>query len=70
MMNIGNRPTMDNGEAVSVEVYLLNYEGNLYGERLYVEFVSRLRDERRFLSQKALIGQLKQDASDVRSLLG
>lgn len=60
MMNIGVRPTFDGREA-RVEVHLLDFEGNLYGRDLRVEFVGRLRDERRFEGVEALREQLMQD---------
>jgi riboflavin kinase/FMN adenylyltransferase len=69
MLNIGNRPTIGNGEAVSVEVNLFEYDGNLYGQRIVVEFVSRLRDERRFASRDELMNQLAQDEETTRQLL-
>lgn len=69
MLNIGNRPTIGNGEAVSVEVNLFEYDGNLYGQRIAVEFVSRLRDERRFASRDELMNQLAQDEETTRQLL-
>ncbi len=70
MLNIGHRPTMGDGEAVSVEVCLLDYEGNLYGETLLVEMVARLRSERRFGSMEALAAQLERDSRQARALLG
>ena len=69
MLNIGNRPTIGNGEAVSIEVNVLDYEGDLYGQRLTVEFVGRLREERRFASRDELMQQLAQDETVARSIL-
>ena len=69
MLNIGNRPTIGNGEAVSVEVNLFDYEGDLYGQRIIVEFVSRLRDERHFASRDELMNQLAQDEEVARKML-
>lgn len=70
MLNIGTRPTIGNGETTSVEVNLLDYDGNLYDQRLTVEFVARLRDERRFDSRSELMSQLARDEADARELLG
>lgn len=70
MLNIGHRPTMDNGEAVSVEVHLLDFEGSIYGVYLTLSLEARLRGEHRFASREALIAQLRQDARAVRRLLG
>ncbi len=69
MLNIGNRPTMDDFGGVSTEVYLLDFEGSLYGESLSMELIARLRDEHRFPSPSALASQLMRDASEVRALL-
>lgn len=70
MLNIGTRPTIGNGETTSVEVNLLDYDGNLYDQRLMVEFVARLRDERRFDSRGELMSQLALDEAAARELLG
>ena len=68
MLNIGTRPTIGNGETTSVEVNLLDYDGNLYDQRLTVEFVARLRDERRFDSRSELMSQLALDEAAAREL--
>lgn len=68
MMNIGRRPTFD-GMDVTVEVHILDYEGNLYGERLTVQFLQRLRDEQRFESADALATQLSEDEKHCRTVL-
>jgi riboflavin kinase/FMN adenylyltransferase len=68
MMNVGTRPTFD-GVHQRQEVHLLDFEGDLYGEVLTVEFRKRLRDERRFDGLEALVEQLKADESRCRSLL-
>jgi riboflavin kinase/FMN adenylyltransferase len=61
MMNIGTRPTFD-GHEQTLEVHILHFHEDLYGQPLSVEFVDRLREERRFDSMDALREQLKQDA--------
>lgn len=68
MMNIGTRPTFGEHRQ-TLEVHFLNYEGNLYGQTITVQFVERLRDERRFDSEGDLIAQLKEDAKRVESLV-
>lgn len=68
MMNIGMRPTFD-GRQRTLEVHLFNYEGDLYGQPLTVDFVSRLREERPFNSPEALIEQLKKDAAEAQQRL-
>lgn len=66
--NIGTCPTFDNGE-LSLEVHLLDFNDDLYGERLKVEFVARLREERRFPSIEALAGQIRADIDQARRVL-
>ncbi len=70
MLNIGNRPTIDNGRATSVEVHLLDFQGDLYGQRIGVEFVARIRSEQRFDSREALAAQLRRDMCCARELIG
>ena len=69
MLNIGNRPTIGNGEAVSVEVNLFDYNGNLYGQHITVEFIERLREERRFKSRDDLVAQLNEDKRRAEEIL-
>lgn len=65
MMNIGTRPTF--GEHLqTLEVHVLDYEGNLYGQSIKVEFIRRLREERHFDKPEALIEQLKKDAIEAQ----
>ena len=68
MMNIGTRPTF-NGNRQTLEVHILNKVGDVYGQILTVEFVSRLRSERRFESREALVEQLKADRAEAMKLL-
>ena len=69
MLNIGHRPTLNNGRERSVEVHILDFEGDLYGKTITVGFVHRLREERTFTSTEALTEQLLQDEKRVRELL-
>ena len=62
MTNIGRNPTFGENER-TVEVYLLNYEGNLYGQNVKIEIKDRLRNEKRFDSVDDL---KKQIADDIR----
>lgn len=64
MMNIGNRPTFQ-GDKTTLEVNLFDYSGNLYDRVLTVTFVRRLREERRFESEKALMRQLESDREEA-----
>ena len=60
LTNIGVRPTFGESE-VAVETHLLGYEGDLYGKRVRLAFVQRLRDERRFPDVDALRAQIEAD---------
>jgi riboflavin kinase/FMN adenylyltransferase len=66
-VNIGRRPTFDNG-APTVEAFLLDYAGDLYGEELRVEFVRRLRGEVKFSGVDALKEQIARDVADTRAI--
>lgn len=69
MMNIGTRPTF-HGNRQTLEVNILGYSGDLYGQLVSVAFVKRLRAERRFESPEALTAQLDNDREQVKQLLG
>ena len=69
MLNIGSRPTLDNGSDVSVEAHLFDFDGNLYDEELTLSFISRLRPERRFSSEEELTHQLMKDQSSALAIL-
>ena len=64
--NVGTRPTVNNGTDVTVEACLLDFEGDLYGKTLRVEFFEHLRDEVRFDSLDALKAQIAADAEATR----
>lgn len=66
--NIGSRPTFE-GRDVTVESHLIDADLDLYGERLSVSFVERLRDELRFDGPDALVAQIQRDIERARDLL-
>lgn len=68
MMNVGQHPTLPEGPA-TVEINLLDFEGDLYGQTLYVEPEAFLRGEVRFESPDALRAQLHRDRESVRAIL-
>jgi riboflavin kinase/FMN adenylyltransferase len=53
----------------TVEPYLLDFEGDLYGRRLRLDVMHRLRDERRFETTAALVAQIEADVAEVRARL-
>jgi riboflavin kinase/FMN adenylyltransferase len=69
VVNVGVRPTF--GESVlAVEAHLFDFTGDIYGHRMRVSFVSRVRDERRFASIDALREQIAIDSAEARRRLG
>lgn len=66
--NIGVRPTVDQAGALSIETHIFDFAGDLYGQRVRVGFVQRLRDERRFESLDALKAQIAADSERARVL--
>ena len=69
MLNIGYRPTLNNGKERSIEVHILDFEGDLYGKDITVEFAHRLREERTYANTEELTEQLMRDEKKVRELL-
>jgi riboflavin kinase/FMN adenylyltransferase len=68
VVHVGQRPTFDASE-LRIEAHLLDFRGDLYGGRLRVEYVARLRGVRRFEDVDALVAQVTQDVRDARQLL-
>lgn len=69
MLNIGYRPTLDNGSKKSIEVHILRFNEDIYDEKIRLYFVSRIRSEMKFSGLDELIAQLKRDAAFVDSVL-
>lgn len=67
--NVGFRPTV-NGQVCQLEVHLFDFDGDLYGQRVEVELVAKIRDEQPFQSLDALKKQIWNDANRARALLG
>ena len=67
--SLGIRPTIDGTEPL-LEAHLFDFDGDLYGRRIDVEFVARLRDEIRFSDLDALVRQIDDDARAARYILG
>lgn len=66
--SIGVRPTFGIGRR-QIEVFLIDFEGDLYGRELALDFTARLRDEEMFDSVDALIAQMHEDVRSARSIL-
>lgn len=65
--NVGTRPTVNNGTNVTVEAYLLDFSGDLYGQTLRLEYHRKLRGEIQFDSLEALKAQISQDIESTRN---
>jgi riboflavin kinase/FMN adenylyltransferase len=68
MMNQGSRPTFGEGRRI-LEAHLFDFDGDLYGEWVRIEWVERLRDVERFASVEALQQQLERDRTRARAVL-
>jgi len=68
VVNIGRKPTFG-GTETTLEAHLLDFEGDLYGQRLRVAFEGRLREERRFSTPEDLVAQIRRDTAHARRLL-
>jgi len=70
-INLGRRPTFyEHADHSLLEAHLLDFDGDLYGERAEVRFVHFLRSERKFDGVDALVTQLKHDIESARHVLG
>ncbi|MGA2010297.1 MAG: riboflavin biosynthesis protein RibF [Solirubrobacteraceae bacterium] len=69
-VSVGVRPTFGTGRAALVEAYLLDYDEDLYGRELRVDFLSRLRGERRYDTTEALVEQMRVDVEQTRARCG
>ncbi|MFQ5469231.1 MAG: bifunctional riboflavin kinase/FAD synthetase [Gammaproteobacteria bacterium] len=67
--NIGVRPTVD-GSKCLLEVHLFEFDGNIYGKHIQIEFLKKIRDEKRFDSVDALIKQINLDVKQARAYFG
>lgn len=65
---LGTRPTFDDGMPV-LEVFLFDFDGDLYGHPMEVEFIDRIREDRKFATPEALVAQMETDVSKAREIL-
>jgi len=66
--NIGRRPTFENGER-TVEVYIMDFDADIYGRELRIDVLKRLRGETRFADPQALAEQIRRDVANAREYL-
>ncbi len=69
LTNVGNKPTFCTDKKTHVEVFLLEFEADLYGEELTIRFLHRIRDEMVFRDSRRLIEQIGRDLLEARSLI-
>jgi riboflavin kinase / FMN adenylyltransferase len=67
-VNVGVRPTFGTGRAELIEAYLLDFDGDLYGQELRLRFLERLRGEQRFATVDALIEEMHRDVERTRAV--
>lgn len=70
MLNIGKRPTIDNGPDRTIEVNIFHFHSDIYDKFIRLTFVKKIRPELKFNSVDELIAQLHKDAEEVEALLG
>ena len=68
IMNIGRRPTLNNGTNLSIEVHILDFNEDLYNQNLQIRFIDRLREEQKFESLDELKAQIHSDITKAREL--
>jgi riboflavin kinase/FMN adenylyltransferase len=68
-VNVGVRPQFVTGRGELIEAYLLDFAGDLYGDDLRIDFLKRLRGERRFDSVDALVAQMGEDVTEARAVV-
>lgn len=65
--NVGNRPTVDDGLELTIEGFILDFHGDLYGQKIQMEFYEYLRDERKFPSFDALKAEIARNVEQTRA---
>jgi riboflavin kinase/FMN adenylyltransferase len=65
---LGTRPTFDDGMPV-LEVFLFDFDDEIYGREIEVSFIEKIRDDRQFASPEALIAQMRDDCAEARAIL-
>jgi riboflavin kinase / FMN adenylyltransferase len=68
-VSVGVRPTFVTGRGLLVEAFILDFEGDLYGQELRLDFIERIRGEKRFESVDTLVEQMHRDVADIRQLI-
>ena len=69
MLHIGNRPTLENGDHITLEVHILDFDEDIYNNEITVSFIHHIRENVKFNSIEELIEQLKKDRETINQLL-
>ena len=69
MTNIGTRPTLYEDKKATIETFVFDFSANVYGERVRLFFLERLREERKFPSLEALTEQISRDIEAAKAFL-
>ncbi|MBI5893869.1 MAG: bifunctional riboflavin kinase/FAD synthetase [Deltaproteobacteria bacterium] len=69
VVNIGTNPTFENGDNINIEVHIMDFNRSLYGKRLKIHFVQRIRDEIKFKTVDELVKQIKRDVKKANSII-
>ncbi len=69
-MNVGIRPTFADTKSVIIEVHLIEFNREIYGEEIRVSLLKRLRDEKKFESKEELIYQIERDKRKAIQYIG
>jgi riboflavin kinase/FMN adenylyltransferase len=69
MMNIGSRPTLQNGDNQSIEVHILDFQEDIYKKEIEILFIDRIRNEQKFSSLDKLVERLEEDKTEAKKIL-
>ncbi len=69
LASIGSRPTIELNGSIKVEIFILDFDGDLYGKKITVTVLSKLRDEKQFASVDEMITAMKMDEANARKLI-
>ena len=69
ILNIGHRPTLNNGTDLSIEVHILDFEGDIYHQKMRIEFIQFLRSEMKFNSVDELVLQIQKDKEEATRVI-
>lgn len=69
MVNIGNRPTVHSDGEICIEAHLSDFSGNLYEQYIEIQFIARLRSEKKMNGLKELTDQLQKDKEHAMNIL-